>query len=165
MNNGYYKLKDVPRMSTRIFATETGLADNTEEFADEKKWNIRVQHYIEIEAEIECKGFRRHKLEEFRLIPYGSHVKIHFKASIPPKMNISQNIKWYWKVRNVGPIAIERNCIRGQIVKGKSERVEPTLFRGNHYVEIYGVENDSVIVFGRLEVPLGKREDLQRDIL
>ena len=43
--NVCYKLRDVPRMSTRSFATGTGEADNTEEFADEK-WSIHVQHYV-----------------------------------------------------------------------------------------------------------------------
>ncbi|MEJ1334275.1 MULTISPECIES: nucleotide-binding domain-containing protein [Lactobacillaceae] len=165
MNNECYKLKDVPIMSTRIFATETGAADNTEEFADEKNWNIRVQYYIEIEAEVERDGWRRCKLEEFVLIPYGRHVNIHFKVGISKEMNISQKIKWYWKIRNVGPIAIERNNIRGQIIKGNTEQVEHTLFPGNHYVEIYGVENKTVIAFGRREVPLREEVDKQKDII
>lgn len=157
MKNVCYKLRDVPRMSTRSFATGTGEADNTEEFADEK-WSIHVQHYVKIEAKIEYKGFSQHTLEYFNrnfgYIQIGSQGGIHFKVNIPKTLNVPSKIKWYWKIRNVGSAAIKHNNIRGQLVKGKTEQEESTSFAGPHYVEFYGIKNEIVLVFGKLEVPL-----------
>ena len=38
--------------------------------------------------------------------------------------------------------------------------VEPINFSGNHFVEIYGVKNNIVCAFGRLEVKLGDVQNI-----
>lgn len=47
----------------------------------------------------------------------------------------------FWKVKNYGQEALDANCPRGQIVRGDTTRWEQTAYRGNHYVEVYVVQN------------------------
>ena len=61
----------------------------------------------------------------------------------------------YWKVRNKGPVAIERNMIRGQIIRtNKDHQKEESNFSGSHYVECYLVKNNVCVGIGRIEVPI-----------
>ena len=82
------------------------------------------------------------------------------KNTIKPNSKIIFSVKdipgiyWYWKVRNVGAIANSRNAIRGQIVKRTYKIVEPINFKGNHYVEVYGVHQGRVKIYGKIDVPL-----------
>jgi hypothetical protein len=62
----------------------------------------------------------------------------------------------YWKVLNRGEEAQRRNCIRGQIVpdNGHNTKDESTNFKGDHIVECYLVENDTVVAKDRIHVPI-----------
>lgn len=61
----------------------------------------------------------------------------------------------YWKVRNEGEVAIQKNMIRGQIRKtNNGHQRESTSFRGSHYVECYLVKNGVCVAKGRIDVPI-----------
>jgi Adenylyl/Guanylyl and SMODS C-terminal sensor domain len=47
----------------------------------------------------------------------------------------------YWKVRNRGTEAADRQQLRGEITQGGNTKVESTLYRGSHWVECYIVKN------------------------
>ena len=62
----------------------------------------------------------------------------------------------YWKVRNVGPVAESKNCIRGQIEKTNLHtHREHTDFQGSHYVECYLVKNNICVARAHISVPIG----------
>ncbi|MFD1465777.1 hypothetical protein ACFQ4L_06850 [Lapidilactobacillus mulanensis] len=152
-----YKLKDIPRISSRVFSAATGMATNNEEFAEDK-WQIHVLNYLEIKVDVEMNGFRKRSLNswlaEYGFIRVERNSKISFKVELNKNIYNSGNIRLYWKVRNVGKEAIRMNCIRGQIKLDKIYKEEEIRFAGPHFVEVYGVSDDTVIAFGRVEVPL-----------
>lgn len=62
----------------------------------------------------------------------------------------------YWKIRNVGPEAEKRNCIRGQIIfTNSSTQQEHTDFQGEHYAECYLVKNKVCVAKAHIDVPIG----------
>lgn len=63
---------------------------------------------------------------------------------------------FYWKVRNCGEAAFQRNCIRGEIQRGNKDGFhdEKTDFVGPHYVECYAVRSGVCIARSRIEVPI-----------
>ncbi|WP_273853102.1 nucleotide-binding domain-containing protein [Guptibacillus spartinae] len=62
--------------------------------------------------------------------------------------------KVFWKVKNEGEVAKEKDSIRGQIFEGGKTHSEPTSFKGNHYVECYIVKNGIVKAKRRISVPI-----------
>ena len=63
--------------------------------------------------------------------------------------------KIFWKVKNEGDIAKQRNEIRGQIQEtNKFIHNEHTCFSGDHYVEAYIIKNDVCIAKGKIDVPI-----------
>jgi hypothetical protein len=61
-----------------------------------------------------------------------------------------------WKVKNVGPEAIDRNMIRGDIrMDGGSHQItERSSFQGNHYVECFAVKQNVCVARSRIVVPI-----------
>jgi len=137
-----------PPISTRGTRTSIGDAADTEEFANDKWIFSPNMESIDIEVDLIMNGFVKRELKFFKSIPIRLNSKIEF--SVP---NI-QGVKWYWKVRNVGSEAIKRNQIRGQIRHDGIRHTEPVNFKGNHYVEAYGISDNTVLYFGRVQVPL-----------
>lgn len=70
------------------------------------------------------------------------------------KTDVPAPYKIYWKVKNEGEVARERDCIRGQIFEGGRTHKEPTSFRGNHYVECFIIKNGIVMAKRRISVPI-----------
>jgi hypothetical protein len=61
----------------------------------------------------------------------------------------------YWKVKNQGEVAKQRDMIRGQIKRtNSSHQKESTNFKGPHYVECYIVKNGVCVAKGRIDVPI-----------
>ena len=62
----------------------------------------------------------------------------------------------YWKVRNVGAVAEEKDQIRGQINRTNLDyQKEKTSFRGSHFVECYIIKNQVCVARARIDVPIG----------
>ena len=70
------------------------------------------------------------------------------ESNIPKELQI----KYYWKVRNVGPESIGRE--RGNIFKGEKTRVERSNFNGPHFVECFAVVENTVIARDKVSVPI-----------
>ena len=68
--------------------------------------------------------------------------------------DVDRPYKIYWKVRNVGKKARERNDIRGNIVQGESTHKEKSVFHGPHYVECYVIKNGICVARDRIDVPI-----------
>ena len=60
----------------------------------------------------------------------------------------------YWKVRNVGIEAEQRDDIRGQIVKGQSSHTEHSRFKGPHYTECFIVKHGVCVAKAKINVPI-----------
>ena len=61
-----------------------------------------------------------------------------------------------WKVLNIGPVAEEKDQIRGQIHddEGKAQRIERSSFNGDHFVECYAIKDDVCVARGAIKVPI-----------
>ena len=62
-----------------------------------------------------------------------------------------------WKVRNVGEVARQKNCLRGEIYdsnRNGTMRRETSDFVGSHYVECYIIKRGVVVARDRIEVPI-----------
>lgn len=60
-----------------------------------------------------------------------------------------------WKVLNRGPVAIERDSVRGQIFSTNYIlNEEKSDFKGDHYVECYIVKDGVCVAKRRIDVPI-----------
>ena len=57
-----------------------------------------------------------------------------------------------WKVRNRGPVAKAKSCERGSIFVGGDHHVEPTSFKGPHYVECYIIKDGVCVAAAHIPV-------------
>ncbi|MFR3289951.1 MAG: nucleotide-binding domain-containing protein [Lachnospiraceae bacterium] len=65
-------------------------------------------------------------------------------------------MRFFWKVKNVGPEAERRNQLRGQIVEKGKTLVEHSRFFGNHYIECYIIKNGVCVAKSRIDIPIGR---------
>ncbi|WP_138337218.1 MULTISPECIES: nucleotidyltransferase [Streptococcus] len=153
------KLTEVYRqLFGRKFAQSTSTTNraSNEKFIDEL-FNIDIRYNIVLECEITQYGFRKALLSDF----LKSRFKIKNRKSLDFEIiqsdipdNLLSDVKYYWKVRNIGAEAIRRNCERGAIFSGKIKHHEDSQFKGDHYVECYAVLDNTVIARDRITVPI-----------
>ncbi len=90
---------------------------------------------------------------EYYLSTQGNKVGRERSISFSIKVfNIPLPYTIYWKTLNRGEQAIQSNCIRGQIYLGSSTHIEPTSFKGNHFVECYIVKEGVCVAKDRQSV-------------
>ena len=125
-----------------------------EEFITDR-FPLDLEYNLKIDAIVSQDGFRPFSLLEklkggilSRKLKYNK--KLHFSIV---STNVPGEYEVYWKVRNLGDIAIKRNCIRGNLYKSK-ERGESTSFNGPHYVECFIVKNGICVARDRISVPI-----------
>lgn len=127
---------------------------NTEEFI-EVKFPVDIRYNLEINCSVSQNGFRTGLLKDFllRMRPLSVKKDLRFFIS---EIDVQKPYSIYWKVLNRGPKAIEKDCIRGQIVKdnGQLEKIEHTSFSGKHIVECYAVKDNVVVAKARIKVPI-----------
>ena len=132
--------------------------DNTEEHIEDK-YPIDIRYNLEIDCEVSQRGFREHSLRHMLLskIPLLARKKLMFQVV---SINVPEPYHIEWKVLNRGPVAKQRNQIRGQIVKdrGFNNKEEHTSFRGDHIVECYAIRNGVVVAKDRIDVPINAGE-------
>lgn len=143
------------------FAKESESSQNkapNEEFV-EKKFTIDIRYNMKLDCTITQNGFRPKRLRDF----LAKHWKLKINKTLEFEVvnndipsDLLANVKWYWKVRNVGIEAKKRNKERGQIFLDRKIRREETDFDGNHYVECYAVVDNIVIARDRISVPISK---------
>lgn len=110
---------------------------------------------MEIDCQVIQHGFRPSLLRDMlsRHCPLLRKRSLHFFVVNAASF---RDCSFYWKVRNRGEAAFQRNCIRGEIQRGNKDGFhdEKTDFVGPHYVECYAVRNGVCIARSRIEVPI-----------
>lgn len=126
---------------------------NTEEFISEK-FSLDIQYTLRIDCTIKNEEDRLRNLMS-RVISYRIPRQRELTFWIA-EINVPPPYKIYWKVKNVGPQAIERNMIRGniRIDSGHNQITEHSNFEGDHYVECYAVKENVCVARGRIVVPI-----------
>ena len=136
-------------------ASSTHTWVDTEEFIEDK-FSVDIRYQLKIDCEVIQRGFRKFFLRDMlgMRVPLRSDKKLKFWIYELPHIIGAYEI--YWKVLNRGDEAQRRNCVRGQIQMDGGYRVkeESTNFRGDHVVECYIVENDTVVAKDRIHVPI-----------
>jgi hypothetical protein len=132
----------------------------TEEFPDEVFAAIDIRNNIRIDCQVEQSGFRPASLREMLrnrtlLMP---RKKLTFSVV---ETDIAGSYGLFWKVLNRGQEAINRDCVRGQIVAddGHKRKVERTNFKGDHVVECYALVDGVVVATDRIHVPISANQE------
>lgn len=132
----------------------------TEEFPEEVFAAIDIRNNIRIDCQVEQNGFRAASLREMLrnrtlLMP---RKKLTFSVI---ETDITGSYGLFWKVLNRGREAIDRDCIRGQIVAddGHKRKVERTNFKGDHVVECYAIVDGIVVATDRIHVPISANQE------
>lgn len=131
----------------------------TEQFIEDI-FQVDIRYSLNIDCNVTQNGFRS-KLLSFII---KNHMYLQPKKSLEFFIdNIDNQIKGkydiYWKVKNEGQVAKDRDCIRGQIKKHNSNKIhETTDFIGEHYVECYIVQDNICIARDRIDVPISSFE-------
>ncbi len=140
---------------TKAFVAEDGTqAQNTEEFfEDHFAYDIRFD--IKIDCEVTQDGFRPFFLIDALAQKYRLRHKKSLRFFISSH-NVQGDFTMFWKVRNRGPKAIQKDCIRGQLIPddGKLSRTETSSFYGDHIVECAVIQNGVVVATDRIIVPI-----------
>lgn len=158
-NHDFWTLASVTEsasLSKSVFERSAVAFSNTEEFIEDEV-NINEIYEVEIDCEATGDGFRTGPISAYidkilkKFLPHNLSLKFYIKeCNVPKPYNI------WWKVRNVGPEAERRNCIRGDLLKTNlPERKESTHFFGPHYVECYIIKNGVCVAIGHIDVPIG----------
>lgn len=111
---------------------------NTEQFIEDL-FLVDIRFDLSIECNVSQKGWRPSLLSvllKTGLLRKNKNLDFYIESTDCPKP-----YDIYWKVRNVGKVAEEKNCIRGQIYKtNDTHQHEHTDFQGEHFVECYLVK-------------------------
>jgi hypothetical protein len=128
--------------------------DNTEEFIEDR-YPIDIRGNIRIDCEVKQNGFRQFLLRDMlkQHIPLKAKKSLSFEVT---DISVREPYEIFWKVLNRGQVALDKNCIRGQIVPdgGRMTKNETTTFNGDHVVECYCVKNGVVVAKDRIHVPI-----------
>lgn len=158
----YEKLQEIfgikfpaPEVVQKAEFSSIALRSNNEQFIEDM-FQVDIKYRLKIECDVKANGFREGSLRKFikDKIPllHKRELKFYIDENEAEDKDLSYSI--YWKVRNRGPEAVARKRQRGEIVKGTSQKVEPTSFNGPHYVECYIVSNGICVAKDRINVPI-----------
>jgi hypothetical protein len=132
----------------------------TEEFAEDVFKAIDVRNNIRIDCNVEQDGFR----------PFLLRLMLRDRKPLMPRKKLTFTVVetdivgeygLFWKVLNRGQEAMDRDCIRGQIVadEGRKKRVEHSNFKGDHVVECYAVVDGVMVARDRIHVPISANQE------
>ena len=131
----------------------------TEEFPEDVFATIDIRNNIRIDCQVEQDGFRPASLRE--MLRDHTLLKPRKKLTFTVETDIPGSYGLFWKVLNRGQEAINRDCIRGQIVadEGHKKNVERTNFKGDHVVECYALVDGVVVATDRIHVPISANQE------
>lgn len=120
---------------------------------------VKISKHVKLDCEITSDGFRPQSLLNMlkNIIPGTRKFIINKAKTLTFKIveiDVQEPYDIYWKVRNVGKVAIEKDCIRGNIEKGNNTKIEHSNFHGPHYVECYIVKDGKCIARDKIDVPI-----------
>lgn len=150
------KLAESSALINKSFARAMDESDyqykETEEFI-EYTFPFENRYKLHIDCKITQNGFRPAFLREFLqksyLLAPNKTLDFYIQTDAPKPYDI------YWKVKNKGIVAKQKNCVRGQIVKtNSSSHQEHTSFKGEHFVECYIVKNGVCVAKDKINVPI-----------
>jgi len=155
-----------PRTSKASEKSEgtTNLFRQTEEFIEDL-FPLDVRYGLEIDCEITQNGFRPQFLANLLERHAILFPEKQLRFFVSDATDLPDEAIIYWKVLNRGDEAERRDAIRGEIVrdKGRLEKRERTLFRGNHLVECYAVLNGVVVARDDILVPISTKSAEEGD--
>lgn len=131
---------------------------NNEQFI-QQIFPLQLKYNLKIDCDIKCDGFRDKSLLNLlqndlwgssRYVVERSR-KLIFKIV---ECDVPEPYEIYWKVRNVGKEAINRNNVRGNIFRGEKTREEESQFHGPHYTECFIVKDGKCVAKDKIEVPI-----------
>ena len=149
--------------SVALMAKVGRSVQSTEEFPEDVFSAIDVRNNIRIDCQVEQSGFRpaslREMLRDRTLLKPRKKLTFSVEADIPGPYGL------FWKVLNRGREAIDRDCIRGQIVRdeGHKRKIEHTKFKGDHVVECYALVDGVVVATDRIHVPISSNQEDEND--
>ncbi len=127
---------------------------NTEHFIEDE-YIMNEQYTMRIKCLISRNGFREAPIPEFLKkciggrLPHGCSIDCIMEWTDAPSYD-----KVLWKVRNIGPLAEEKDMIRGQIESRGIKIHEHSDFFGPHYIECYLVKGNKCIAISHIDVPI-----------
>ena len=130
-----------------------------EEFIEDESI-VALNSLLNLDCRVTQNGFRTFSLSKWlaetakslRFLSLNKSLEFYIEET-----SVEKPYEVKWKVRNVGPEAVEREDERGNIFPGRDRHVENTKFTGPHYVECY-IERDGVCVSRtKLDVPIDTR--------
>lgn len=132
-------------------------ARNTEEFIEDH-FPVDIRYALKLDCEVAQHGFRTILLRASRVVGLG-RLNVYKSKSlrfIVTDHNIPGIFHLYWKVLNRGPMAIQKDMVRGQIEADRGSRTkhERSNFRGEHVVDCYAVQRGVVVAKDRIHVPI-----------
>lgn len=147
------EVKVSPVASNESITVVKDRGDGIEEFIEDK-YPVDIRKNLEIEYEfsgITNQGRMNSLMQHFPWLKHGMSLRFHIA-----RCDVSEPYEVRWKVRNVGPEAVRRSMVRGQIIRdeGKRERKETANFHGDHYVECYVIKNEVCVARDRISVPI-----------
>jgi hypothetical protein len=134
-------------------AITEGRVKNTEQFIGQK-FNLDIQYSLRIDCSVKDEGDRLRNLMS-RIMTYRIPKERELTFWVA-ETDVPAPYKIYWKVKNVGPEAIVRNMIRGDIRmdSGSHQITERSSFQGDHYVECFAVKENVCVARSRIVVPI-----------
>ncbi len=146
--------RNFPAATTIVAAHEARTWRDTEEFIEDK-YPIEIRYNMSIDCRVEQKGFQTHWLTQMlaKKLPLLANKQLEFSVT---SINVPQPYEIEWKVLNQGPMAEQRDEIRGQIWRdtGHQKRRESTTFKGGHMVECYAIKDGFVVAMDSIDVPI-----------
>lgn len=132
-------------------------ARNTEEHIEDR-FPVDIRFALKIECEVSQNGFRTILLRAGRRVGLG-RLNVYRSKSLRfflTDHDIPGVFHLHWKVLNRGPMAIEKDMVRGQIEADAGSRTkrETSSFRGEHVVDCYAVQQGVIVAKDRIHVPI-----------
>lgn len=150
--NAFPKGESVSVLESKCFSVSY---QDPEQFIEDM-YPINITEELIINCKITANGFQpaylRDMLSRFKRINTIRSLDFFIE-----KTTVEKPYEVFWKVRNVGDEAIQRNCLRGIIQrsnKAEDKHHETSNFSGPHYVECYIIKNDVVVARDRIDVPI-----------
>ena len=133
------------------------MVKNDKEMFIQDMFPLKITERLTIDCNVIKDGFRsfsilnylNQKSSQLFFVPKSMSLEFYIK-----ECSAQKPYKIYWKVRNVGKKARERNDIRGAIIQGEDKHKEKSVFHGPHFVECFIVKNGVCIARDRIDVPI-----------
>lgn len=164
-----FPVPETVNKAAAYFESASMRALNTEKFI-EHQFAIDIRYSLKIDCNIEQEGHRpislrnllkgRNRIKTKRTLEFfiveNEFEEIYKDRYATFLIGSDEKVKFevYWKVLNRGEEAIRRDCIRGQINKGKAKISESADFNGDHFVECYIVYENTVVARDKIHVPI-----------